>query len=429
MIDRILDRNLFYEEFKKLKKKAHENHSLLDKAEVNKTVTLGWVLNNQDFVIDDIIKTINDRTYTSPIAIEKKVMVKTKERILYGFDWHEKILQGVIANVLTEQLEPVFSNSLNSYRKGRGPFNTLIHLCEFLSSIKDRERLFIIKKDIKSYGDNIDHDILFKILSKYVPENDYLYDVLNKIIRFKYKETGSGDLKEKKRGMPTGSQINNVMVNLFLSDMDNEMDKISGNDLCYFRYGDDVFIATEKKELAEKANNILNSFVKERNLQFNKEKELNTLINDLISRVNKFKYLGLVVSVKGQISLSEDKELLIKDEIEGNLRKVLIMLRNLKLSKHEKIEALIKVTRASISKTNLFSNLSSYFLVVNDDDYWKKLDLWIAKTILKVVYKRDTGKNFDRCSYDELRKLKLPSIRHARRLYLRDRSQFKEYLN
>ncbi len=428
MIDKVLDKNLFYQEFSKLKKKVEKDPSLLDKFEVNNTVTLGWLINNQDFVISEIFNTLEKKKYKTPVAKEKLVVIKAKERLLYGFDWHEKVLQGVIAEVLTKHFEPTLSDNLNSYRKGRGPYTTLLKLCEFLSGVADKDKLFVIKKDIKSYGDSIDHKILFSLLSKHFYDSDYIIDVLKKIIQFEYIESGTGLRKQKTIGMPTGSPINNVMVNFFLSDMDNEIDKLGGKELCYFRYGDDIFIASQNKELAKEADGILNSFVSSKALIFNEEKNVNDLIGDLVSKVNRFKYLGLVVSTKGKIGLTKEKEDVIKQEIERNLKKVLVMLRNVKLSPREKIKALIKAARSEIAKTDLFSNLASYFIIVNDDDYWKSLDLWVAETILRLVYKRKTGKNFDRCSYKDLRAMKLPSLVHARRLYLRDHEQFREYL-
>ena len=334
----------------------------------------------------------------------------------------------MIAQVLTDSFEPILSDNLSSYRKGKGPYLTLLGLCEFLSDVENKERLFIIKKDIKSYGDSIDHEQLFDLLAKYIPREDYLFDILKKIIQFKYIEAETGSIKIKKVGMPTGSPINNVMVNFFLSDMDREMDKLGGKDLRYFRYGDDMFVASRSRELAQKADEILNSFVNSKALIFNEEKNVNDLLNDLVSKVNRFQYLGLMVNVEGKIGLTKDKEVVIKEEIEKNLKKVLVMLRNLKLPQREKIKALIKAARSLIAKTDLFSNLASYFMVVNDDNYWNGLDLWVAETILRLVYKRKTGKNFSRCSYKELRTMSLPSLKHARRLYLRDHKRFREYL-
>ncbi|MEI6080766.1 MAG: hypothetical protein WCQ53_09055, partial [bacterium] len=182
MIDKLLDKNLFYLEFSKLKKKVASDRSLLDKFEVNSSVTLGWLLDNQDFVIQEIFNTIKKKSYKTPVAKEKKVLIKEKERLLYGFDWHEKVFQSVIAQVLTEAFEPILSDNLSSYRKGKGPYSTLIKLCEFLSDVGDKQSLFIIKKDIKSYGDSIDHEQLFDLLAKQIPKDDYLFDILKRII-------------------------------------------------------------------------------------------------------------------------------------------------------------------------------------------------------------------------------------------------------
>ena len=425
MLNKVLDKNLFYEEFKKLKSKVKKDKNLLYKAEVNSAITLGWVIHNQDLVIDELMKSIKQGLYDTPTAVEKEVLIKNKKRLLYGFDWHEKVLQAVVSRVLSDYFETVYSESLSSYRKGRGSFLVLSKVSSFLSKINNKDNIFIIKKDIKSYGDNIDHELLFEMLSAFIKDKT-LMELIKKIIRFNYVEFGTKAIKVKDKGMPTGSPINNIMVNLFLSDLDKKIESLSADDLCYFRYGDDIFIASQNKSLIQKAEAVLNRYISQKNLEFNDEKSVEWVINDIF-RSKKFKYLGLMVGLDGVITPTPEKDEQIKQEIKDLLKKVLVMNRTLKLSKKEKVLSLIRATRESLFRTDLFCDLSSYFLVINDERYWKELDLWIAKTILRLVYKTGSDKNFGKFSYQDLRKTGLPSIVHSRRLYLRDGLKFKTY--
>ena len=110
MIEALLTKELYEQEFDRIKAKIKFDKVSFDDYEVNETVTAGWLLYNQDFVIREIIKTIKGKKYQSPIAVEKRVLIEDKERLLYGFDWHEKVLQGAVSSLLMKELEPVYSD-------------------------------------------------------------------------------------------------------------------------------------------------------------------------------------------------------------------------------------------------------------------------------------------------------------------------------
>ena len=269
---------------------------------------------------------------------------------------------------------------------------------------------------------------MFKLLEKHLDKEDYFFQVLTNIIKFQYKSTDTSKLEIKQMGLPTGSSINNLMANVFLYELDHELDGFKNS--CYFRYGDDICVVTYDKISAENIESTLNHYVVDKKLEFKKEKEINIQIcKKKANKVDSFKYLGLVMNVNGDISLSPDKDKELKAEVRRLIVKIKMMLRPLNLSKEKQIEGIIKSYRVLLFKTGLYSQLCTYFSILNDECYWGKLDLWTAKTLLAVVYKHQTDKNFKKLSFTKLRKKGLPSFLHMRRLFLDKSDRLRKYKN
>lgn len=425
MIQKLLDKEIYFDEFKKLKQKVKKGLLSSDSYNVTKAVTAGWTIRNEDFIIKNIIKTLKNREYETPVAKEKNVLINEKYRLLYGFDWHETILQGAMAKVLSDLYSPIFSDSLQSYRKGRGSHNTLLALSKYLKDIPADKKVYILRKDIKSYGDSIPHDKLFEILKVTLDEKDYFFEVLKKIIGFEYYDFETKKLKTKTIGLPTGSQLNNIITNIFLTDLDKKIDSFVP-ECCYYRYGDDILVATQSKAVAEKITAILDEMIIIKELKFSEEKSQNFSFDPISGLNPKFKYLGLMVNPKGNISLTPEKDEELKDEIKSTLVKIHRMTKQITTDKALSIVTLNKIVKQLFFETDLHSELLSYFPVVNDEDYWKKLDLWVAKELLAVIYNRSGERVFKKYPFKKLREDGLISLRHIRRLYLYDRTKFKK---
>ena len=80
----------------------------------------------------------------------------------------DRIAQQVVRNHLEKQLEPLFHESSFGYRLRRSAHDAVAQ-----SQRNCFNHGFAIDLDIKSYFDNIDHDLMMKALSHYCKENGY----------------------------------------------------------------------------------------------------------------------------------------------------------------------------------------------------------------------------------------------------------------
>lgn len=427
MFRKLLKKDYYFFEIQKILKKARTDSKLLNKVGITKELSLRWVLFNKNFVIKNIIKTLKKGLYTNPTAKEIILKVNDKERLLYSFDWHEKLLQSVVANILSTHFENFYSDGLNSYRKGRGSYSTLKDLVLFLAQIKD-ENIYLVKTDISSYGDSIKHEILFDVLNYYIKDDNFL-NILKKIIKFNYIEALTNEIKIKEIGLPTGSPVNNVLTNIFLSDLDYEITKnISYGK--YYRYGDDIFfVSTNVNEFNFVKNKILDT-VSKKELAINEDKFDEYICEVTDKSILIIKYLGFNIDFNNMlITLTKEKDLEIKDAIITVFKRIVLNTRFENYSEKKKLKILIINFKKYFSKTDIYSQILTYFGVVNDESYWKNLDLWIAQTTVSKAYNIPKRKAFKKVTYKKLRELGLFSLVHTKRIHSqKNKNKLSKYL-
>ena len=118
---------------------------------------------------------------------------------------------------------------------------------------------YILKMDVTKYFQNIDKDILMKILSRKILDKDLL-ELSEEII---YSSEG-------KKSLPIGNYTSQIFANIYL----NEVDQYIKQELkikYYYRYMDDSIILVKTKEEAKKTLEKIKRFLKE-----NLELELNS---------------------------------------------------------------------------------------------------------------------------------------------------------
>ena len=110
---------------------------------------------------------------------------------------------------------------------------------------------YIIKMDVKKYFQNINKDILMRIVNKKIKDKKLLW-LINEII---YST-------EENTGIPIGNYTSQIFANVYL----NEVDQYAKHKLklkYYFRYMDDTIILVKNKEEAKKTLTEITNFLKD----------------------------------------------------------------------------------------------------------------------------------------------------------------------
>ena len=217
-----------------------------------------------------------------PFANEKiEMKLGEKIRPITLASTKDKIIQRTLLNGLKE-FDKCLSNKSYAYRPNKSPLKAINRTTDYLK----RGYKFVFKSDIKNFFETINHDILSKILSKYIQDKKLLTLL---ILFFKNGYIHKFDYSSHNVGVYQGDIISPFLSNIYLDVMDKFLERQGFE---FVRFADDfVVFANTQKELNKieyKLTKILNLL----KLSLNKEKTFIT------HKKRGFSFLGIIFKDK-----------------------------------------------------------------------------------------------------------------------------------
>jgi len=124
--------------------------------------------------------------------------------------YEDKLVQGVMANILNEVYEPRFLDCSYGFRPNKGAHDAIKEVNDL---IMFRKVNYILDCDIKGFFDNVDHGWLMKFLEHDIADRNFL----RYIVRFlKAGVMVNGRLEDTSVGTPQGGLISPVLANVYL---------------------------------------------------------------------------------------------------------------------------------------------------------------------------------------------------------------------
>lgn len=165
----------------------------------------------------------------------------------------------IVDSFLNRYFISQFINTSYACIKNRGMHKASIDVQNAMKHCKRIwQNYYVLKMDIRKYFQNIDKDILMKILKRKVKEEKIL-NLLEKIV---YSNSG-------KKGLPIGNYTSQIFANIYLNEVDQYI-KHKLKIKYYFRYMDDSVIFVKTKDEAIQTLDKIRDFLK-----VNLELELN----------------------------------------------------------------------------------------------------------------------------------------------------------
>ena len=147
----------------------------------------------------------------------------------------DRIAQQVVKAYIEPRLEAVFVSNSYGYRPGKSAHQAI-------DNVRNNVRNFgwVIDMDIKSFFDEVDHDLLMKAVEKHVPEKW----VLMYIRRWLQApvQTQTGLVAKAGMGTPQGGVISPLLANLFLHYVLDKWLLQQHPTVTFVRYADDVVV-------------------------------------------------------------------------------------------------------------------------------------------------------------------------------------------
>lgn len=147
----------------------------------------------------------------------------TRGRPLGIPEFDARVVQEAIRLVLDAIYEPIFEsiNCNYGFRPKKGSHNALYNIPQ-----KTQGMTYAIEGDIKGAFDNLDHDILIKILSKRIQDDKFL-NLIFKYCRAGFFDQLQNTTKDSLLGVPQGGIASPLLWNIYM----HEFDKFILNDI------------------------------------------------------------------------------------------------------------------------------------------------------------------------------------------------------
>ena len=197
--------------------------------------------------------------YTTFYVTEPKLRKIEKSRYI------DRIVhRWLVDNFLEPAFVPQFVNTSFACLKNKGMHKACLYVQETMKHCtKIWGEYYILKMDVAKYFDNINKEILLKILSKKIKDKKILW-LLNEVLYSQKRE----------KGLEIGNYTSQMFANIYL----NEIDQFIKHKLhikYYCRYLDDSIVIVKTKQEAKNALNEITNFLKQNlQLELNKKTQI-----------------------------------------------------------------------------------------------------------------------------------------------------------
>jgi hypothetical protein len=332
--------------------------------------------------------------------------IEGKLRALYLATPLDDIVLGALAQVLSEACEPTWSAHLHSYRRGRSPWSAIDAFRGYVRAHRaerpdPRTRgLFVLRRDVRAYGDAIGVDAesrLWLQLADALRRADIeptppLLAWLRSAFRPALEtETGPERFEWPTRGVPTGSPLQPIACNLYLSPLDQLCEQVPG--AFYARYGDDVLFAHPDAGVVESCMPALDACIAALGLELNADKCAAYYFTGAgrASPARAFRgvsgcdYLGVRVDFRGSTTLKRDKLHDLLDDVQQRLARSVLPLRAADAAGCA--AGLCRIVNAALDPAHPLSHPSASALRMRVDDrgQLRDLDYKLARLVAQTL--------------------------------------------
>lgn len=365
---------------------------LAEKEKIYYSPSVGWDKINSKKVNKNklkLLKEINDKVLSGNyelVPYKVKLIIKNKDSKPRK-TCIPAIKDRITISALKRYLYDIFDDETFNI-----PANKIIE--DITKILKDKNENYYIKIDMKSFFDNINHDLLLNIIKENVKDEKVLI-LLRKILENPQKCDETDKKIKNIIGVPQGISIATLLSNIYMHQFD--MKYINNPEIDYFRYIDDIIIFADSSEKINEIFECVKYDLERKNLLLiNQEKTKKGNIEDGLEYLG-YKFEGDIITIRQSSILKFERNIekifknfsLIQQKDEKQIKKFIWLLN-------------VKIT--GILVDNKKYGWLYYFSCINDLTILKKMDFLIQKFIKRFklgdIIKNEDVKKFIRTYYE-----------------------------
>jgi RNA-directed DNA polymerase len=155
----------------------------------------------------------------------------------------DRVIQQAIHQQLSPVWEPEFSEHSHGFRPQRSAQDAVREAQGYITSGKT----WVVDIDLKSFFDQVDHDILMRLVSQKVKDKRLLR-LIGAYLRAPM-QTPDGNREVRTKGTPQGGPLSPLLANIYLDPLDKELEQ---RGVSFVRYADDIAIFVSSSRSAER---------------------------------------------------------------------------------------------------------------------------------------------------------------------------------
>ena len=214
----------------------------------------------------------------------------------------DRLVGRAILNLVAPKFQPYFPDANFAFQRGRGVLEAVYEATTATKGFKG----WIVKTDISSFFDRLQHRLLLQKLEALPIDDDLLHLVA---LFFSNNRRGKSTAGI---GVPQGSVLSPFLANLYLADFDRSIGELR---IRMIRYADDIFCLSHSKRAATSVLENLKRTLKPVRLVLSENK------TKIVSAKTGLEFLGFWISSQG-CSISDSVIVEYKEQVTRSLNRL-----------------------------------------------------------------------------------------------------------
>ena len=196
---------------------------------------------------------LKNGTY-KPNPLKTFILRDPKTRKISKSDFRDRVIHHALCNVIEPIFDATFIYDSCANRKGKGNLFAIKRFYKFIRKISRNGKVngwfnenqikgYCLKADIKHYFQEVDHEILLKIIRRKISDEKVIW-LIERILENNVLNNPRG------KGMPLGNLTSQFFANVYLNELDYFI-KYNLKEKYYIRYVDDFVLLNSSKEKLE----------------------------------------------------------------------------------------------------------------------------------------------------------------------------------